>query len=106
MTVKSSACSPILEYQSEAHNPLCPYCFHFRREAIRVLSPVPRDVCAGLPMESGTGWPSSLVSVGFGSNRSTWLGPPSMKRKITDLAVGGWCGFFGAKGSAETPGAA
>ena len=68
--------------------PLWPYCFQLRREAIRVLLPVPREVCEGLPMESGIGLPASLVSSGLGSNRSTWLGPPSMNSKMTDLAVG------------------
>ena len=74
MTVMSSTCSAMLAYQSDTHMPLCPYCFHLRRDAIRVLCAVPREVCAGLPIESGIGLPSSLVSSGLGSNRSTWLG--------------------------------
>src|SRR5258708_6148167 len=36
--------------------------------------------------------PASRFSVGFGSNRSTWLGPPFMKRWITDFAFAGKCG--------------
>src|SRR5205085_8133238 len=106
MIVRSSACSATFAYQSETHIPLCPYCFHLRRDAINVLCAVPRDVCEGLPIESGMGLPSSLVSSGFGSNRSTWLGPPSMNRKMTDFAVGVWWGFFGASGSCATRGAA
>ena len=40
-----------------------------------------------LPKLSGRGLPASLLSKGLGSNKSIWLGPPSMKRKITDLAL-------------------
>src|SRR5450631_2300484 len=93
----------MFEYQSEAHMPLSPYCFQVRLEAIKALSPVPREVCLGLPIESGTGWPLSLVNSGLGSNRSTWLGPPSMNSQITDFAVGGWCGFLSARGSGAEP---
>ena len=62
----SSTCSATLAYQSDTHIPLCPYCFHLRRDAISVLCAVPREVCAGLPMESGTGLPSSLVEQRLG----------------------------------------
>src|SRR5262249_55510187 len=31
--------------------------------------------------------PCNLVSCGLGSNRSTWLGPPSMKTQMTLFAV-------------------
>ena len=30
--------------------------------------------------DSGIAWPSSSLSFGLGSNRSIWLGPPSMNR--------------------------
>src|SRR5258708_28604945 len=70
ITVMSSTCCPVLAYQSDAHIPLWPYCFHVLRQAIRVLSPVPRDVWCGLPIESGMGLPSSFVSRGLGSKRS------------------------------------
>ena len=43
----------------------------------------------GRPKESGIGLPASLSSAGFGSNKSMWLGPPSMNSQITDLAFGG-----------------
>src|SRR5262245_35879783 len=49
------------------------------------------------------GLPWKRRSSGFGSKRSTWLGPPYMKRKITDLARGVKCGdrcasgFFAAR---------
>src|SRR5579872_6412818 len=88
ITVISSTCGPMFEYQSETHMPLSPYCFHVRFEGIKVLSAVPHEVCLGLPIESGMGLPASLASRGLGSNRSTWLGPPSMKHQITDFAIG------------------
>src|SRR5260370_25851845 len=99
MIVMSSTCSPTFLYQSDTQNPLCPYCFQVRLDAIKRLSPVPREVWEGLPIESGIGFPSSLVSAGLGSNKSTWLGPPSMKSPITALAVGRLGDAFRAKGS-------
>ena len=37
----------------------------------------------------GSGWPASRFSSGLGSKMSMWLGPPSMNRKITLLALAG-----------------
>src|SRR5262245_60336080 len=51
--------------------------------------------------EAGRGFPCHFCNWGFGSNRSRWLGPPDMNRKITFLAVGGNCGAFGARGVTE-----
>src|SRR5262249_47169636 len=34
----------------------------------------------------GSGLPFHFTSSGLGSNRSTWLAPPNMKRKMTDFA--------------------
>ena len=53
-----------------------------------VLPTVPIEV-NGRPNDSGIGLPASLSSAGLGSNRSIWLGPPSMNSQITDLAFGG-----------------
>src|SRR5260370_9154153 len=103
MVVMSLTVSPAVLDQSDTQNPLCPYWFQVRLDAIKRLSPVPREVWEGLPIESGIGFPSSLVSAGLGSNKSTWLGPPSMKSQITAFAVGGLCGAFGAKGSTTKP---
>ena len=36
-------------------------------------------------------------SIGLGSNRSTWLGPPCMKSWMTALARGVKCGGFSVK---------
>src|SRR6266567_3904918 len=44
------------------------------------------------------GCPARRIKSGFGSNKSTWLGPPDMKRKITRRARGAKCGAFGASG--------
>ena len=45
-------------------------------------------VITGLKL-GGSGWPARRLSSGFGSNVSRWLGPPSMNRKMTLLAVAG-----------------
>ena len=42
----------------------------------------------GLPNDAGIGWPFMRVNSGLGSNRSRWLGPPSMNSQMTDFAVG------------------
>src|SRR5262245_12119823 len=43
--------------------------------------------------------PWSAISRGLGSNESTCDTPPLMNRRITDFALAGKCGFFGARGS-------
>src|SRR5688572_13289264 len=77
--------------------PLSPCCFHCRFDGRIVFPAVPIAVMI-LPKDSGMGCPARLSSAGFGSNRSIWLGPPSMKRKMTDFAVGLWCGCFAFNG--------
>ncbi len=52
-----------------------------------------------LVIESGSFWPCSSLSLGLGSNRSTWLGAPSMKMKMQALARAGKCGALGCSGS-------
>src|SRR5947209_4334671 len=52
--------------------------------------------------DDGSGFPARLSSSGLGSKVSTWLGPPSMKRKMTLLALGGWCGRREGVGSRES----
>ena len=56
----------------------------------------------GLPLNTSilTRLPSFLSSSGFGSNRSTPLGAPSMNSQITALALAGKCVGFGASGPA------
>src|SRR5207249_4438967 len=48
--------------------------------------------------ESGRGWPWSWLSLGLGSKRSICDGPPSMKMKMQDLALGAKWGRRGARG--------
>ena len=74
--------------QSETQIPLWPCCFHFRCEASSGERPSPIGVITGLKL-GGSGWPASRFSSGLGSNVSMWLGPPSMNRKMTLLAVAG-----------------
>src|SRR6267143_427644 len=94
----SSACCASVGYQSETQMPLLPYCLKLRFDGINELEAVPMAVI-GRPNDSGIGWPASLSSSGLGSKRSMWLGPPSIKSQMTDLAFGAKCGFFGANGS-------
>src|SRR5260221_13921544 len=55
--------------------------------------------CAGIfPKLAGMVWPASLLRSGLGSKVSIWLGPPAIMRKITDFALAGKCGGFGARG--------
>src|SRR5262245_22606908 len=51
------------------------------------------------PNSFGRAWPSSSLRSGLGSNVAMWLGPPDMKRKMTDRALTGSSGLFGASGS-------
>ena len=54
---------------------------------ISVLFAVPIAVI-GRPKLAGMGCPAISFNLGLGSNRSMWLGAPSMNRKITRLALG------------------
>ena len=50
----------------------------------------PIAVTRFLVSDSGNLLPAILLTIGLGSNRSMWLGPPSMNRKITLWAVARW----------------
>src|ERR1041385_655633 len=97
MTQRSSACSARREYQSEIQRPLWPCCLKTRLDGMIELLAVPMAVM-GRPNFSGIGWPASFCNSGFGSNKSTWLGPPSMKSQMTDLALGAGWGNLGGGG--------
>src|ERR1051325_10212150 len=58
-----------------------------------------------VPKDSGIGWPARRTRSGLGSNRSTWLGPPDMKRKITLLALGWKWGCLGERALFDLVGA-
>src|SRR5262245_9058671 len=68
----------------------------------RVLGMMTASPCVswlfGRPVDSGSGLPAHFASAGLGSNRSIWLGPPTMNRKMTRLAFGSKCDFLGASG--------
>src|ERR1043166_831423 len=97
ITAMSSTHSAVCGSQSETQMPLWPCCFHARFEPSSGELCSPIEVST-LPKLSGKRWPASSLSFGFGSKRSMWLGPPSMKRKITLLAFAGKCPDFAARG--------
>ena len=52
----------------------------------------------------GGGWPSCFASIGLGSSRSTWLGPPCMKSWMTAFARAGMCGGRGRTSKSRASG--
>ena len=84
----SSTCSAIFGYQSDTQMPLRPYCLNVRLLGMSVLFEVPMAVM-GRPNDEGMGCPARSSSLGLGSNRSMWLGPPSMDSQMMDFALGG-----------------
>src|SRR5688500_10037904 len=87
MTAMSSAISAWCGIQSLIHRPLLPCCFQVRWSGNIGALYSPIAVITGLKL-SGSGFPAYLRMAGLGSNRSMWLGPPSMNRKMTLLARG------------------
>ena len=83
--------------RSDTHWPLFP-CRLNVRVLGRTVSVPWVNWLTGLSIESGRGLPAHLARSGLGSNRSTGLGPPTMNRKMTRLAVGAKSGSFGANG--------
>ena len=77
--------------------------FEVGMDVAKILDPLgvtwQLSICSGDPASpigvitgwklAGNGFPASSLSLGFGSNRSRLLGPPSMNRKITLLALAG-----------------
>src|SRR5262245_40820122 len=101
MTVMSSTQVAISGSQSLTQMPDWPYCLNFRLLAMSGVPAVLPMAVSGRGKLAGSGWPASLLSVGLGSNRSRWLGPPSMKHQMTDLALAGNIGVFAASGLSE-----
>jgi hypothetical protein len=86
ITQMSSMQAPTCGNSSLTGSPLRPYCLNEYGEP---NSPVcGARATFGIPraMPSGTAFPSSLVRSGFGSNVSTWDGPPPMNRRMSDFA--------------------
>src|SRR4051794_32965595 len=86
--------------RSETSRPDLPCFLNVRELASSGVSPLVNWLMAR-PWLSGRGLPCHFFRAGLGSNRSMGLGPPTMNRKMTRLAVGSWCGFRGASGLAE-----
>ena len=97
MTAMSSSIFAVCGMSSEAHVPALPCCFQVlgHPKSGEPLSPI--EVMT-LPKLSGSFLPASLLSRGLGSNKSIWLGPPSMNRKMTDLALPKWWGILDERG--------
>ncbi len=85
--------------------PLSPYVVNVRGLASTAAFGLVNASRRFLVISAGSGLPLHFCSSGLGSNRSIWLGPPSMNMKITFLALAGKCGFFGASGLTSTPAA-
>src|SRR5260370_20713508 len=86
ITQTSSMHSPRFAKISLISMLLCPNFMNWKGDFSRL--PVLRSV---LRWGVGMGWPWYLVSIGLGSNVSTWLGPPLRNRKMTRLALGAKC---------------
>ena len=82
--------------RSDISTPDWPHFLKTRREPSKV--PKLRALSTGSFSLNGIGWPCRLTSSGLGSNKSTWLGPPYMNKKITFRAFAGKCGGLGASG--------
>src|SRR5436189_6420200 len=100
ITAISSTCSAMCGSQSETHRPLWPYCLKVRFDGSMPFLFVPNPVTPSVSgwNDGGTGWPAYFINSGLGSNRSTWLGPPSIKHQMMDLARGGTRGGLGSSG--------
>ena len=75
------------------HHPALPELLELRGLASTAAVGLMNASFKSLVIAGGRGLPCHFFSAGFGSNRSIWLGPPSMKRKMTFLAFGAKCGF-------------
>src|SRR4051794_29668487 len=74
--------------QSLTHEPDCPCRANVRLLSSKFVYAVRPIAVTGRAKLPGKGLPPRRFNVGFGSNRSIWLGPPSRKHQITDFAVG------------------
>src|SRR5688572_9632174 len=77
-------------YSSLTSMPALPYLANLNVDFIRAVLRRLRFLA-----DSGS-WPWYFARAGFGSNVSTWDGPPFMNRWMTCLAFGAKCGGFGA----------
>src|SRR5207253_2640075 len=87
--------------KSETWHPDSPCLLNFRVLAKSGVSPLVNWLI-GMPKLLGSGLPCHLANSGFGSKRSTWLGPPTMNMKMIDLALASKCGLLAPSGLAAT----
>ena len=78
--------------------PLCPYGLKVRGLASTAAFGFVKASRRSFVISAGNGLPLHFCRPGFGSKRSSWLGPPSMNMKMTFFAFGGKCGLRGASG--------
>src|SRR5580658_3527935 len=97
----SSAQVAISGSQSENSMPLSPWRSNARGLAHTFAVGLINASFKSLVSDSGSGRPSHFFISGFGSNKSSWLGPPSIKSKIMFFALAGKLGGFGANGLVE-----
>src|SRR5438105_3607524 len=93
---RSSAQRPRLGNRSETSMLDRPHLVNLRDEASSV--PGPRAFRSGSFSRPGMGRPCHFARAGFGSKRSTWLGPPYINKKMHEVARAGMCGARGAAG--------
>src|SRR3954454_25031766 len=78
--------------QSLTHEPDCPCRANVRLLSSKFVYAVRPIAATGRAKLPGKGLPPRRFNVGFGSNRSMWLGPPSRKHQMTDFAFDAKCG--------------
>src|SRR5262245_44202131 len=91
--------------RSLTHSPLLPCFLNGRVLGSRPESPLVNWL-GNLPRLCGSGFPRHFASSGFGSNRSSGDGPPTMNMKMTLFALASKCGFLGARGFVDGVGEA
>src|SRR5947209_17234812 len=91
--------------RSETSRPDLPYFLNVRVLARSGVSPLVNWL-TGMPKPLGSGLPFHFPRAGLGSKRSIALGPPTINRKMTALALPGKCGGLTASGLADAAGSA
>src|ERR1700694_3387573 len=94
----SSAQVAVCGRKSENKVPDCPDAVNFLELAQTAASGFTKANFRSFVNERGSGFPFHFSSSGFGSNRSSWLGPPAMNRQMTFFAVALRGGCLGARG--------
>src|SRR5437660_12626727 len=97
---KSVAQAATLESKSETSVPHWPYAVNVRGLGKTWAVGLMKASCSSFVTDAGNGMPAHFFSAGLGSNRSSWLGAPSMNRKITLFALAEKWGRLGASESA------